>query len=70
MATIQAIYGLAGRQPQGFLQSVFELMKLDLTAADHSTRLCHEFGEAPCKSFEYRGLRMRSSLTSDSQYEA
>src|SRR5215468_4753628 len=37
MATVQAIYGLAGRQTQGFLQSVFELMKLDLTAPDHST---------------------------------
>ena len=37
MATIQAIYGLAGRQTQGFLQSVFELMKLDLTVPDHST---------------------------------
>jgi hypothetical protein len=37
MATVQAIYGLAGRQTQGFLQSVFELMKLKLTAPDHST---------------------------------
>ena len=37
MATLQAIYGLAGRQTQGFLQSIFELMKLDLTAPDHST---------------------------------
>src|SRR5262245_4198673 len=37
MATIQAIYGLAGRQTQGFLQSVFELMKLNLTVPDHST---------------------------------
>ena len=37
MATIQAIYGLAGRQTPGFLQSVFELMKLDLTAPAHST---------------------------------
>jgi DDE family transposase len=37
MATVQAIYGLAGRQTQGFLQSVFELMKLDLTVPDHST---------------------------------
>src|SRR5215510_11377905 len=26
MATVQAIYGLAGRQTQGFLQSIFELM--------------------------------------------
>src|SRR5215475_12309384 len=33
----QAIYGLAGRQTQGFLQSLFELMKLELTAPDHST---------------------------------
>ena len=37
MATVQAIYGLAGRQTQGFLQSIFELMKLDLTVPDHST---------------------------------
>jgi len=37
MATIQAIYSLAGRQTQGFLQSLFELMTIDLTAPDHST---------------------------------
>lgn len=37
MATIQAIYGLAGRQTQGFLESVFALMKLHLTVPDHST---------------------------------
>src|SRR5262249_29041111 len=37
MATVQAIYGLAGRQTQGFLQSVFGLMKLDLPVPDHST---------------------------------
>ena len=34
---IETIYGLAGRQRQGFLQSLFELMKLELTAPDHST---------------------------------
>lgn len=37
MATVQAIYSLAGRQTQGFLQSIFELMKIDLTVPDHST---------------------------------
>jgi hypothetical protein len=37
MDTVKAIYGLAGRQTQGFLQWIFELMKLDLTAPDHST---------------------------------
>jgi|SRR5436190_325368 len=37
MATVQAIYGLAGRQTQGFLQSLFDLMNLKLTAPDHST---------------------------------
>ncbi len=37
MATVQAIYGLAGRQTQGFLQSLFELMTLELTVPDHST---------------------------------
>jgi IS5 family transposase len=37
MATVQALYSLAGRQTQGFLQSLFDLMKVDLTAPDHST---------------------------------
>src|SRR5215510_13011163 len=37
MATVQAIYGFAGRQTQGSLQSIFELMKLNLTVPDHST---------------------------------
>src|SRR5262245_16942570 len=37
MATIQIVYGLAGRQTQGFLQSLFEMLKLDLTVPDHST---------------------------------
>ncbi|MER3632496.1 MAG: hypothetical protein C4325_10330 [Blastocatellia bacterium] len=37
MATVQAIYGLAGHQTPGFLQSLFDLMKLKLTAPDHLT---------------------------------
>lgn len=37
MATVQAIYGLAGRQTQGLLQSLFALMKLALTVPEHST---------------------------------
>jgi len=37
MATVQAIYRLAGRQTQGFLQSVFALMKLELSVPEHST---------------------------------
>src|SRR5262245_38499133 len=37
MATVQAIFRLAGRQTQGFLQSLFELMKLNLPVPDHST---------------------------------
>lgn len=37
MATAQAIFRLAGRQTQGFLQSIFELMKLKLAVPDHST---------------------------------
>jgi IS5 family transposase len=37
MAIIQAVYGLPGRQTQGFVQSLFALMNLDLTAPDHST---------------------------------
>lgn len=37
MATVQAIYHLAGRQTPGFLQAVFALMQLELTVPDHST---------------------------------
>ena len=37
MATVQAVYSLAGRQTQGFLESIFELMKIKLSVPDHST---------------------------------
>jgi len=37
MAMAQAIYRLPGRQTQGLLESVFELMKLKLPVPDHST---------------------------------
>jgi hypothetical protein len=37
MATVQAVYRLAGRQTQGFLQSVFALMQVNLPVPDHST---------------------------------
>ena len=47
MATIKAIYRLPGRQTQGFLQSVFELMKLNLPAPDHSTLERREFTAHP-----------------------
>jgi hypothetical protein len=37
MATLKAVYRLAGRQCQGFLESIFELMAIDLPVTDHST---------------------------------
>jgi hypothetical protein len=37
MATVQAVYHLAGRQTQGFLQSLFRLMKIALDVPEHST---------------------------------
>lgn len=37
MATLKAVYGLAGRQCQGFVESLFELMAIDLPVPDHST---------------------------------
>ena len=37
MATVKAIYRLAGRQCQGFLESIFELMGIDLPVPNHST---------------------------------
>jgi hypothetical protein len=37
MATVKAVYRLAGRQCQGFLESIFELMDIQLSVPDHST---------------------------------
>ncbi len=37
MATVKSVYRLAGRQCQGFLESIFELMGIDLSVPDHST---------------------------------
>ncbi len=37
MATLKAVYRLAGRQCQGFVESIFELMEINLPVPDHST---------------------------------
>jgi hypothetical protein len=37
MATVKAIYGLAGRQCESFLTSIFELMRFEFPVPDHST---------------------------------
>ena len=37
MATLKAVYQLAGRQCQGLLESIFELMGIELLVPDHST---------------------------------
>ncbi|MEM9152760.1 MAG: IS5 family transposase [Cyanobacteria bacterium P01_F01_bin.3] len=37
MATIKAVYGLAGRQCQGFLESIFELMGIELSVPNYTT---------------------------------
>ncbi len=37
MGTIQSLFHLAGRQTQGFLESLFELMGVNLSVPDHST---------------------------------
>lgn len=37
MATVKAVYRLAGRQCQGFLESIFELMDIELSVPEHST---------------------------------
>ncbi len=37
MSTIGSVFGLPGRQTQGFMQSLFKLMKVEFTVPDHST---------------------------------
>ena len=35
--TLRLVYGLAWRQTEGFLSSILRLMRIDLTAPDHTT---------------------------------
>ncbi|MEM7758000.1 MAG: IS5 family transposase [Cyanobacteria bacterium P01_A01_bin.40] len=37
ISTVKSIFSLGGRQTQGFLESLFELMNLDVPVPDHST---------------------------------
>ncbi|OZH53589.1 hypothetical protein AFK68_16595 [Hydrocoleum sp. CS-953] len=37
MATLQSLFGLAGRQTEGFVASILALMGVDLLVPDHST---------------------------------
>jgi Transposase DDE domain len=37
MATLKALYRRAGRQIEGFIESVFKLMNITLSVPDHST---------------------------------
>jgi IS5 family transposase len=37
MATVKSLFHLAGRQTEGFLESLFSLMHIELKAPDHST---------------------------------
>lgn len=48
MATVKAVYKLGGRQCQGFVESVFELMDLELSVPDHST-LSRRLGQLSVK---------------------
>ena len=36
-ATVKAVYRQAGRQTQGFIESIFSLLNIELTVPDHST---------------------------------
>lgn len=48
MATVKAVYKLGGRQCQGFVESVFELMDIELSVPDHST-LSRRLGQLSVK---------------------
>ncbi len=37
MVTIQSLFNLPGRQTEGFVESLFALMGIDLPVPDHST---------------------------------
>jgi Transposase DDE domain len=48
MATLKAVYRLPGRQCQGFVESIFEFMAIDLPVPDHST-LSRRLGQLSIK---------------------
>lgn len=48
MATLATLFSLAGRQTEGFLESIFELMEIDLPVPDHST-LCRRLSKLDIK---------------------
>ncbi|NET17547.1 MAG: hypothetical protein F6K08_34365 [Okeania sp. SIO1H6] len=48
MATLATLLSLAGRQTEGFLESIFELMGIDLPVPDHST-LCRRLSKLDIK---------------------
>lgn len=64
MATVQAIFGLAGRQTQGFLASVLSLMKVKLPVPDHSTLSRRRAGLTP--NLPVSDLKKRRHLVVDS----
>ncbi|NEN87635.1 MAG: hypothetical protein F6K48_01340 [Okeania sp. SIO3H1] len=37
MVCLSSLFGLGGRQTEGFVESIFDLMGLDLPVSDHST---------------------------------
>ncbi len=37
MSTIKSVFSLAGRQAQGFVESILQLMNINLPVPDHST---------------------------------
>ncbi|NEP06390.1 MAG: hypothetical protein F6K25_07460 [Okeania sp. SIO2G4] len=48
LATLATLFSLAGRQIEGFLESIFELMGIDLPVPDHST-LCRRLSKLNIK---------------------
>ena len=56
VATLKSVFHLAGRQAQGFVESVFQLMDIPLPVPDHSTvsRRLSAFGRAGFVSLDLR----------------
>lgn len=48
MATLATLFSLAGGQTEGFLESIFELMGIDLPVPEHST-LCRRLSKLNIK---------------------
>lgn len=58
MSTIKSVFSLAGRQTQGFIESVFELMQIDLAETSIFRLKCIFGGKLASRQFDNQAVEL------------